>query len=893
MLIARLSCVACFCFIAAAQVFIGPEYLKPANVSANASYQRDRVGDIVLGGLFPIHQNSEGRCGRILDLGLQRAEGMVLAIDLVNNDPTLLSGVKLGFEIRDTCAIPAKALDESLHYLTMDSLRTGRQISGVVGAAASSVSISVANLLRLFRILQVSYASTSKVLSDKSRYDYFLRTVPPDLLQSRTMAAIVRYFNWTYVSVVSTSGAYGQTGIQSFIEEYTQVDNSSECMYCIAANIVLSLEASQHDYDAAVDRLLGPWVSNASVVVMFGQLATAEGLMEAIVRKKVTDPSFTTSFFWIASDAWADALPPKYYGILEGFIGFSLDYLLSDTFDSYFTSLNPLTYLSNPWFNEYWEDVFKCSLSQHSDNETNCNPATQSLLDPVANYKQNSKVTFTMDAVFTFAHAIQDMIIDHCNGTALCAEILDSNGKLEGKLLKDYLFNVSFQGFSAPLIQFDQDGDEKVGYLIRSLARSTNNSYTVQIIGSWKNNVLNLFNISRIQWLREGPQSSLCSVPCLFGEYPESIQGQAKCCWTCQPCRGTKKVSDGIECRTCPPGFTPNAELSDCQPITPNHLHWSHPWAILIMMLSFSGCSVTVVVIIIFIVNWKTKVIKATSRELSGVMLFAIFLCYALPFFYIAEPSPATCAITRFVLGFCFSLCFGSLLVKTNRIHRIFNRQQASLKPPSFISPRSQMIFVGVIVLLQVTTAIIWLVFEQPNSISIKLDYSVDLRCAANVYAGLSISLTYNGILLACSTYFAFRTRQVPSEFNETKLINLSCYTMCVIWLAFIPSYFGTAGLGGMFTTSSQVLAIVLSATCILSTLFIPKVYLLFYNKRRYDKTSIQTDQSGPRPSIRSLGQSTCQSVPSATSAYGNRKNSYTGKALISTIPSHLIHKLS
>lgn len=275
MLIARLSCVACFCFIAAAQVFIGPKYLKPANVSANASYQRDRVGDIVLGGLFPIHQNSEGRCGRILDLGLQRAEGMVLAIDLVNNDPTLLSGVKLGFEIRDTCAIPAKALDESLHYLTMDSLRTGRQISGVVGAAASSVSISVANLLRLFRIPQVSYASTSKVLSDKSRYDYFLRTVPPDLLQSRAMAAIVRYFNWTYVSVVSTSGAYGQTGIQSFIEEYTQVDNSSECTYCIAANIALSLEASQHDYDAAVNRLLGPWVSNASVVVMFGQLATA------------------------------------------------------------------------------------------------------------------------------------------------------------------------------------------------------------------------------------------------------------------------------------------------------------------------------------------------------------------------------------------------------------------------------------------------------------------------------------------------------------------------------------------------------------------------------------------------------------------------------------------
>ena len=487
-----------------------------------------------------------------------------------------------------------------------------------------------------------------------------------------------------------------------------------------------------------------------------------------------------------------------------------------------------------------------------------------------------------MDAVFAFAHALQNMITDHCNGTTLCAAILDSKGKIEGKLLKDYLFNVSFQGYSTPVMQFNQNGDEKGGYLIHSLARSANNSYTVQIVGSWKDNVLDLFNISHIQWNGQqgGPQSSFCSVPCLFGEYTESIQGQAECCWTCQPCRGTKQVSDGVECKTCPPGYVPNAQLSDCQPIAPNYLHWTHPWAILIMLLSFTGCSVTVVAIIIFMVNWKTRVIKATSRELSGVMLSAIFFCYALPFFYIAQPSPATCAVTRLGLGFCFSICFGSLLVKTTRIHRIFNRKKASLKPPAFISPQSQLVFVGVIVLFQVVIAIIWLVFEQPDSVLIKSDYSVDLRCAANVYAGLSVSLAYNGILLACSTFFAFRTRHVPSEFNETKLINLSCYAMCVIWIAFIPSYFGTAALGGIFTTSSQVLAIVLSATCILSTLFMPKMYLLF-RKRTEDEVCTINAQSGPRPSIASLGGCACHSVSSAAVAYGCRRKSLTSKGLL------------
>ena len=46
--------------------------------------------------------------------------------------------------------------------------------------------LQVANLLRLFRIPQISPASTAKVLSDKSRFEMFARTVPPDTFQVST-----------------------------------------------------------------------------------------------------------------------------------------------------------------------------------------------------------------------------------------------------------------------------------------------------------------------------------------------------------------------------------------------------------------------------------------------------------------------------------------------------------------------------------------------------------------------------------------------------------------------------------------------------------------------------------------------------------------------------------
>lgn len=77
----------------------------------------------------------------------------------------------------------------------------------------------VANLLRLFQIPQISYASTSAKLSDKTRYDYFARTVPPDFYQAKAMAEILRFFNWTYVSTVASEGDYGETGIEAFEQE--------------------------------------------------------------------------------------------------------------------------------------------------------------------------------------------------------------------------------------------------------------------------------------------------------------------------------------------------------------------------------------------------------------------------------------------------------------------------------------------------------------------------------------------------------------------------------------------------------------------------------------------------------------------------------------------------
>lgn len=81
-----------------------------------------------------------------------------------------------------------------------------KNIVGVIGPASSTVTIQVQNLLQLFNIPQIGYSATSRDLSVKNYYKYFLRVVPSDLLQARVMIDLMKKYNWTYISAVYTDG---------------------------------------------------------------------------------------------------------------------------------------------------------------------------------------------------------------------------------------------------------------------------------------------------------------------------------------------------------------------------------------------------------------------------------------------------------------------------------------------------------------------------------------------------------------------------------------------------------------------------------------------------------------------------------------------------------------
>ena len=152
-------------------------------------------GQIMLGGLFPMHEKGSGSqlCGAIKeDKGIQRVEAMLYALDRINADVTLLPGITLGAHILDTCLRDTYGLEQSLEFIKsqMNSLDTGEYqcrdgstatevrpsapVVGVIGAAASPVSIMVANILRLFKVGRRQLFTSLVVMSLKSRVLIFM-----------------------------------------------------------------------------------------------------------------------------------------------------------------------------------------------------------------------------------------------------------------------------------------------------------------------------------------------------------------------------------------------------------------------------------------------------------------------------------------------------------------------------------------------------------------------------------------------------------------------------------------------------------------------------------------------------------------------------------------------
>ncbi|XP_038160133.1 metabotropic glutamate receptor 1 isoform X1 [Cyprinodon tularosa] len=810
-------------------------------------------GDVIIGALFSVHHQpsaekvAERKCGDVREqYGIQRVEAMFHTLDRINADPHLLPNISLGCEIRDSCWHSSVALEQSIEFIrdSLISIRDDKDgskwcidgtpsnqpppskkpIAGVIGPGSSSVAIQVQNLLQLFNIPQIAYSATSIDLSDKTLFKYFLRVVPSDTLQARAMLDIVKRYNWTYVSAVHTEGNYGESGMEAFKELASQEG------LCIAHSDKIYSNAGEKHFDRLL-RKLRERLPKARVVVCFCEGMTVRGLLMAMRRLRVYG-----EFLLIGSDGWADRyeVVEGYEQEAEGGITMKLQSEVVKSFDEYYLKLRIDKNTRNPWFAEFWQYRFQCRLTGHPQENKNFKKACSGNEGLHENYIQDSKMGFVINAIYAMAHGLHDMHKELCAGqTGLC-EAMDP---IDGSKLLDYLLKTSFRGVSGEEIYFDENGDTPGRYDIMNLQNVGEDRFDYINVGSWHEGILNIDDNKL--WMNSSEMvRSVCSDPCSKGQIKVIRKGEVSCCWICTTCKDNEYVQDEFTCKACELGWWPDEELEGCQPLPLKYLDWADVESIVAVVFSCVGILITSFVTFIFIQYRDTPVVKSSSRELCYIILAGIFLGYICPFTLIARPTVTSCYLQRLLVGLSSAMCYSALVTKTNRIARILagSKKKICTKKPHFMSAWAQVVIAFMLISVQLTLEITLIILEPPEPIkSYPSIREVYLICNTS-NLGMVAPLGYNGLLIMSCTYYAFKTRNVPANFNEAKYIAFTMYTTCIIWLAFVPIYFGSNY--KIITTSFSVS---LSVTVALGCMFTPKMYIIISKPERNVRSAFTT----------------------------------------------------
>ncbi|CAG5032639.1 unnamed protein product [Parnassius apollo] len=421
-------------------------------------------------------------------------------------------GVRLGALVLDDCDSDTRGLEMALDFIkgsigniddeeyACNASAVRKVISGVVGAASSVTSVQVANLLRLFKIPQVSFFSTSPELSNKARFEYFTRTIPSDMHQA-------------------------------FEELETMLARNDICIAVKERLVKDSGAADDNAYDAMVEHLLTR--PRARGVIVFGSDQEVAGVMAAVQRRGASG-----AFSWVGSDGWsARALVAAgNEPVVEGTISVQPQANPVRGFREYFLNLTVEKNTRNPWFVEFWEEQFRCRYpgsprTPFNGNYTRICTGEERL--SANNTEFEGQLQFVADAVFAFVHAIRDMHRDLCGDKfGLCQEMRP----ISGPLLLRYLRQVRFIGLSGDEFHFDSNGDGPARYNILHFKQVSLGNYRWLNVGRYLDGELELdMGAIQFKWGERRPPESVCSAECELGQAKQYVEGES-CCWHCFNC---------------------------------------------------------------------------------------------------------------------------------------------------------------------------------------------------------------------------------------------------------------------------------------------------------------------------------------------------------------------
>eukprot|EP00795_Rhopilema_esculentum_P015364 gene15364-6596_t len=606
----------------------------------------------------------------------------------------------------------------------------------------------------------------------------FYATVPPEQMEIKAIVDILIKLNLTYISVVGSNDLETQNTVETFVDWSLQRD------VCLFIKVWISKSPSEPECRKILDDLRKD--KRANVVILFTSYRETMCLMKSgIYARRLTFISGSKSRLQTKVRELRSL-----NDVTKGLLILQQADTYDEEFASYFMSLKLATN-SYTWFKEFWRHVFNCSLSASyitsrvwNDNMTDSKECT-------------GNETLTTDHI-DLKYFLVKPVLNAIESLA-CALWNSFNCQKTNCLRRAYIYTTPiqrelFNNFRTPncslsnAVKFNDNG-----YYERNLVILNFNGSQYNEVGYWNySRELRLFALAvkDIAWKNDTIPKSSCYQSCDKDEIKDRGCDSSACCYVCRKCNRNYFIENNM-CIKCPDYHVPTDDRRMCRMLPRRFMDSENLYTAVLLAGTLAGIFLNTAIVAFGIRNKESRVVKAASRELSLIMVISLYLCFASSSLFLLQPTRFVCGALSLATSTSLNAFYAPLLLKIVRLYRIFSQSKKSVKKPALVSPKSQVLLSLLLVSVFLIYDVILLILKKP-SVKFKMNADTSYVTVACQLRPTFVILTFlpNLIFMMACTYYGYKIRNFPSNFNESFSIRITLYVSCFLWAIFVPLLF-------------------------------------------------------------------------------------------------------
>ncbi|XP_056423548.1 vomeronasal type-2 receptor 26-like [Hyla sarda] len=744
----------------------------------------------------------------------------LFAIEEINNSSDILPNVTLGYHIYDSCGHENKVIKDVLQILSGHTVTAPNYscmendaVVGFIGDLQSGTTLPMAQLLSLYGYTQISYGAREPLLSDKKLYPKFFRTVPSDKIQYSAFVKLLERFQWNWVGIITSDDDSGRRELQELVKLFTSHQ------ICIEFTILVSLNIWNYLPPALQ-------TSSTDVIIICGSYSMTYikflyHVAHVLKNKTLILPSSWSLAIELIIDSERDV--PANCSLVFSASGYNI------TRKKFFNIFKISGRPSDALLEDIWMTTIHCfsgntlkdTLIPLVDRNPYRHCSDDEIPDININFVKDTTPYQVYMGVNIMAQALHKVNI-----------FLNENRKLNISKMYGYKSRLT-QYIKEERTFFNENGDWITPLDILNWVRFKEISRTpVGTFDASSPEDKQLYiNPQIIKWRHELIPKGRCSEPCLPGARKVLREGYLICCYDCVPCPEGEfsNYFDTENCQRCPEDEWPNDGKNKCVKRDYEFLSYETD----VVTLVFSIISIllffkTVFIIGIFILFWKSPIVRANNRNLSFILLTSLMFSLLCVFLFIGRPVDITCMLRQIFFGIFFTVAVSSVLAKTIIVCIAFKATRPDSSWRKCVGVKLPYSVVLVCSSLQILNAVIWLSLSPPYQ-ELNLDYpgKIIIQCNEGSVLAFYLMLGYMGFLAAVSFVLAFMVRTLPDIYNEAKYITFSMLVFCSVWIGAIPAYLSSTG---KHMVTVEIFAILASGGGNLICMFLPKCYNILIN---------------------------------------------------------------